>query len=267
MKVFQRSSLYFGKIWHARFSYKPYSFRHSVFLWYLDLDELEMIGKGNFLVGKERFSLFSFYEKDHGKFWQKNSISLKEKIYEFLKFHNFPLPKKIFLLTNLRVLGYVFNPVSFYFLINEKDNAYGVLIEVNNTFGEQKAYLLAMKNDLAIGKKTKWFYVSPFIKHDALFNFNIRLPKENLAIQINTENDSSIELKARLWGKRLPINFKNIFWAFYRYPLHTLFVIGFIHWHALILYLKKIPYYKKKETDEAIAIAQKNQLKLKGGRL
>ncbi|MCS6984303.1 MAG: DUF1365 domain-containing protein [Leptospiraceae bacterium] len=255
-KRYPNSCLYLARLYHYRERTCKHYFSYPVYFWYLDLEEIEKWGRRSRILGYERFALFSFYEKDHGLFLAQGT--LREKLYNLILYENWPLPQRIRLLTNLRVLGYVFNPVSFYFLFDKEDRAYGVVVEVNNTFGEQKAYLLKIKNDFAQGEETKWFYVSPFIRHDSRFCFSLHLPNETLRLRIDTRDDQGIELKAAVWGKKIPITWANIFYVFCRYPLYTLFVIGRIHYHALLLYLKRIPFYRKKETDIAI-------LKAKGG--
>ena len=77
---------------------------------------------------------------------------------------------QVTLVTNLRVLGYVFNPASFYLCRDAGRRAPGVVIvEVHNTHGERHLYTLrpAMRTRPASWTSMdKAFYVSPFIDMD-----------------------------------------------------------------------------------------------------
>lgn len=158
----------------------------------------------------------------------------------------------VFLLANPRILGYVFNPVSFFFFYKAGAHV-ATVVEVNNTFGEQKHFVLS-----DTGKRvaaTKNFYVSPFISPLADFHLNITAPEEKLAIGIHTHGSAGVELVAEMRGKRRPLNRAHLIRLFLKYPLHTLRVIILIHWYALKLLAARVPFFPKATADAAIAHA------------
>jgi uncharacterized protein len=97
---------------------------------------------------------------------------------------------------------------------------------------------------------TKYFYVSPFIAHDTNFDFNLAAPDEKLNIRIDDIKDGKRFFISTLTGTKKQLNNLNLFWYSIRFPFITLKVIGLIHWNALLLWLKKIRYYKKAEFPE-----------------
>ena len=157
--------------------------------------------------------------------------------------------KKIELLTNPRILGYTFNPVSFYFI--ETDKSPYIIIEIGNTFGEQKPYLVrpdCKKGDEWIYTTKKNFYISPFASVENTMTFKIRQSNQNLQITIDDFNISGdLEIKTIFNGNRKNWTSLNIFKLMFMYPLLTIRIIISIHYHALRLYLKRIPYFRKND--------------------
>ncbi|HXB13706.1 MAG TPA: DUF1365 family protein, partial [Bacteroidia bacterium] len=96
----------------------------------------------------------------------------------------------------------------------------------------------------------KYFYVSPFIDHDVDFAFQLALPSEKLNLRIDDYRNGKRFFIATLTGKKKELTGARLLEYTLRFPLITLKVIGLIHWNALILWLKKIPYHKKSDHDE-----------------
>ncbi|HEY9115365.1 MAG TPA: DUF1365 family protein, partial [Bacteroidales bacterium] len=138
------SSIYRCLIAHERLVPKKNNFRYNIFMFYLDIDKLDELAGRLKLMSYNRFNVFSFYDKDHFK--QKdnyNSEPVRARLGKYLGSEglNF-IPSRVMLLTNLRLMGYVFNPVSFYFCYDENQEIKCVVAEVSNTFGEMKMYLV-----------------------------------------------------------------------------------------------------------------------------
>jgi hypothetical protein len=152
------------------------------------------------------------------------------------------------LLTNLNVFGYNFNPVSFYFCFDEKDEIVCCIAEISNTFREMKIFLMRKEN-LSENKfhlnTKKYFYVSPFIDPDTVFDFNIAIPNEKLNLRIDDFKDDERFFISTLTGTRKAFSGINLLKYSIRFPLITVKVITLIHWNALLLWLKKIPYHPK----------------------
>jgi DUF1365 family protein len=220
-------------------------------MFYLDLDEADSLSRTLRLFSRNRWNLFGLYDRDH---LTLNGRSVKENIQEYLRSKGIELGNgKIFLLTNLRTLGYVFNPVSFYFCFDESGNPVCVIPEVGNTFGELKPYLLTGKQ--LQGKTfrqriTKHFYVSPFIDLDTAFDFQLCIPEEKLHIRIDDYQGEHKFLLTSLVGRKKPLTDAQMLQSFFRIPLVTLKVIGLIHYQATRLYLRKLAYHKKSDQPE-----------------
>ena len=182
-----------------------------------------------------------------------NSKSTKEHIITYLKENGIVLTdERIMILTNLNVLGYNFNPVSFYYVFDKNNNPVCSIAEVGNTFGELKPYLLKNEN-LKENKyhlnTTKYFYVSPFFDHDNNFDFNLTIPNEKLNIRIDSFKKEERVFISTLTGSKKPLTNLNLFWYSIRFPLITLKIIILIHWNALLLWAKKIHFHKKSEYE------------------
>jgi DUF1365 family protein len=152
-----------------------------------------------------------------------------------------------FLLAHPAIAGYIFNPVSFFFCYS-KDQHVATIVEVNNTFGEQKHYILPGSATRA----RKNFYVSPFITPFADFAMKIPEPAEKLDISINTMQQDKPELLARMSGTRFTLSDGQLLKFALKYPFYTLKVIVLIHYYALRLFLRGVPYFPKKSSDAAI---------------
>ena len=141
-----RSSLYEGIVMHHRFMPQKHRFIYRVFSLCLNLDELESLDQQRRLFSLNRFNLFSFHEKDHGRGTGKlrNQITeiLVERGYDSATAH-------IRLLCYPRILGYTFNPLSVYFCYNSNAELEVILYEVSNTFGQRHTYLLTAEQDNA----------------------------------------------------------------------------------------------------------------------
>jgi uncharacterized protein len=242
------SCLYECSVMHHRFAPKTHHFQHRIFMFYLDLDELDLLSKKIMSFSHNRRNLYSFRDSDHEPAGEN---FLKDRITLFLRKNGIePGPfGRVMLLTFPRVLGYVFNPISVYFCFDRDGKPLASVAEVGNTFLEKKLYLLGRDELSANGtfKKitAKHFYVSPFSALDLNFDFQLKIPAEALGIKVDDlESDKKI-LISTLTGKRAALNNGKLLWFTVKYPLVTLKVIFLIHWHALLLWLKGTPFHRK----------------------
>ncbi len=239
---------------HNRLAPKKHSFHYNIFMFYIDLDEIELLKKKLLLFSHNRFNFFSYRDKEHIQLpIDKPDISKNTRthIIAYLNENGIVLTEeRIMILTNLNVLGYNFNPVSFYYIFNKNNEPVCSIAEVGNTFGELKPYLLTEKN---LSEKkyhlntTKYFYVSPFFDHDHNFDFHLTIPDEKLNIRIDTFNKEERVFISTLTGIQKPLTNLNLVWYSIRFPLITLKIITLIHWNALLIWMKGIPFHKKSE--------------------
>jgi DUF1365 family protein len=96
---------------------------------------------------------------------------------------------------------------------------------------------------------TKYFYVSPFIEHDTNFDFNLDIPDQKLSIRIDDYKDNERFFISTLTGVKKKLSSWNLLKYSIRFPFLTLRIIALIHWNALLLWLKKLPYHKKSENE------------------
>ena len=252
-----KSCIYECRILHHRFSPKEHHFLYRFFMFGLYLDEFDKLSSRFLLLSHNRFNLFSFCDRDH---LQKDNRNTKEKVIEYAHETGVDLSDdcSIQLITLPRIAGYIFNPVSFYFISDSKSKPLCAIAEVSNTYREMKPYLLTQYSQNRFRLRVpKHFYVSPFSSLDLEFDFDLRLPDAKLDIKINEfEGDKKI-LASCLTGDALPFTGKRLLWYAIKYPLLTLKVIIFIHWHALKLKLKGLAHYPKADNPHL----QKNLLR------
>lgn len=248
------STLYRAKVMHHRLEPKKHWFHYNVFMFYLDLDEIDTVCRKIFLMSRNRFNVFNFRDRDHVQVSSDKTKTLREQFDVWLVQHGVTQrPHRVMLTTNLCTWGYQFNPVSFYFCYDENDHPYCAVAEVGNTFREMKLYLLDQSH--FDGKRfhlrvPKNFYVSPFIDLDAQFDFQLGLPGEKMNIRIDDYKDERRIFLSTLTGTRKRLTNGRLLGYALRFPLITLKVIGLIHWNALLLWMKKVPWHRKGANPE-----------------
>ena len=240
------SCIYNGSVIHKRFKPKEHFFKYKVFSLFIDLSELEELNKNLKFFSFNKFNLISFYEKDHGErdgssllSWVKLNLSNNNIVTENIK---------IKLLCYPRILGYVFNPLSIFFIYDKNENLIAILYEVKNTFGEQHTYVFKVKseNKLIQNNCSKKFHVSPFIEMECNYFFTMLNPGENLSVKIDQYDQEGKILFASQDGKRSDLTTKNLMNSYLKHPLMTFKIISAIHFEAFKLRIKGIKLIKKK---------------------
>lgn len=234
-------------------------------MFYFELDELASQRIKSRLISVNRLNLFSFIERDYLPGEHNQPSSLKERAKSALSRLGVKREiKRIELLTNIRILGYVFNPVSFYFCFAEADELLCCLCEVGNTFGEKKLFLVEADSfGLLRDRQKKFFYVSPFTDLDQDFELNISVPQELMHIRIDTMDGDTAIVKASLTGKQTALTDANLIKLLFRYSWATVGITALIHFHALLLWLKKVPFHKKEEcSDKQLGILNPKRTRL-----
>lgn len=231
--------LFNANIHHKRFFPNVNEFNYTGYYIKFSLDEIHGLNSKFFSVNK--FNLFSFYNSDHGK---RDGSSLREWANEILKKSNIlNFSGEIVLQTFPRVLGYVFNPVSFWYCYQE-GKLLAIICEVNNTFGESHNYVI--KNDPGnnVTSLNKIFHVSPFYDIEGSYDFDFRT--EN-TVRINYSFNEKLQLTTGMNGQEIPFTDKNLIKLFFKFPFFTMFIVFLIHIQALKLYMKKNKFYTKPE--------------------
>ncbi len=240
------SSIYNGTVIHKRFRPKEHFFKYRVFSLLIDLSELAELNDKLKFFSLNRFNLISFYEKDHG---ERDGSSLINWVKLNLSNNNISIENiKIKLLCYPRILGYVFNPLSVFFIYDKYENLITILYEVKNTFGEQHTYVFKVegKNKLIQNNCSKKFHVSPFIEMDCNYFFRTLNPEEKLSIVIDQYDKEGKILYASQDGIRSDLTNKNLMNSYLKHPLMTFKIISAIHFEAFKLWIKGIKFIKKK---------------------
>lgn len=237
------SCLYECTVMHRRLSPKRHEFVNRIFLFALDLDELPALTRRVPIFGHNEPGLYNFRDDDH---FQITPGSARENAEAFLARHGITgKPARILLLTNTRFLGYTFNPLSIWFCYRADGSPLAAIAEVGNTFKELKPFLVPFQDGAFHLRIPKHFYVSPFSDLDLEFDFRFEPPGERLGVFIDDYTGADKTLVTSLTGKRSELTTGNLAAFTLKYPLITLKVIGLIHWHALLLWLKRLPFHRK----------------------
>jgi len=233
------SGLYRGTLRHRRFDPVRHEFTYSLFMAFLDIDQLHQLMRISPFTSHNRPNIASFHDADH---FGDAKQTLRERIATDAAANGIALPDgRVFLLTHLRYFGYTFNPISLFYCYNGSGRLETVLAEVNNTFGGRKNYWITSPEKFRCPKA---LHVSPFNKMELDYEFVLPEPGVKLIAHMNTLDsgrhffDATLSLEREEWSR------KSLGMALLSFPWMTAKVIGAIHWEALRLYLKKAPVYR-----------------------
>lgn len=232
-----------GRVMHCRLHPVHNSFIYPVFFVHLPLRNLDAANNAIFSV--DRFNLLQFNTRDHGP---RDGSDLLLWIQALLREHGLPDDGEITLQCFPRVLGYAFNPVSFWFCRDKKRDLIAVLAEVRNTFGGHYCYLLHNEDGAAIedGQELsteKVFHVSPFCRIEGAYRFRFHINRSEPLVCIDYDDDAGPLLMTALSGKPMPWSSSALLGALLKMPLLTFGVMLRIHWQAFKLWRKGVPFH------------------------
>lgn len=157
---------------------------------------------------------------------------------------------EVVLHTMPRIFGYVFNPVSFWFCHDAAGSLRAVLAEVNNTFGERHNYLIHHDDLRPISRDDtlqarKVFHVSPFFPVQGSYRFRFGASNGHHSVDIDYYIGEQRQLRTRVSGQARMLDGAGLRRWLLRHPLMTFGVVLRIHWQALRLALRRVPFFRK----------------------
>lgn len=251
-----QSCLYRGWVRHRRHAPVRHAFRYRVFQFYLWLDELEAglveAARVSPLFSIDRANLVSFRRRDY---LGDAGVSLDRAVRDRVERETGRRPAgRIALLTHPRYLGYVMNPVSFYYCFTPSGDAVEtILAEIENTpWGERHVYVLDESQNLGGPRHKRYrfgkdFHVSPFMPMAQTYDWRFRAPGEHVTVHMQNLEQRGGGLApmfdATMVLRRQPLAASSLHAALLRHPLMTARVVAGIYWQALHLWRKRAPFH------------------------
>ncbi|QTF92489.1 DUF1365 domain-containing protein [Halomonas sp. BM-2019] len=247
-----RSRVYRGTLRHRRFLPRAHAFTYRVWMAWLDLDELPALFDGVPGFSARRRALARFRREDY----------LKDDLHDDLPPHDRPLKQavreelerqlgwapegRICLLTQLRLLGVGFNPISLYYAFDAEDRLCAVLGEVSNVpWGERARYACAVdpRRQSHAAEFAKAMHVSPFNPMDMTYRWRFNTPEERLLMHMEAWQGDTRHFDATLTLAARPATRGVLLGTLARQPWMSLKTLAGIHVEALRLWLKRVPIH------------------------
>ena len=250
------SALYTGSLRHRRFAPREHEFEYELAMAWIDLAELDHVFRGRWLWSAKRPALAWLKRSDY---LGDPAKPLDGEVRDLVERETGVRPRgPVRLLTHLRTFGYCFNPVSFYYCYDEKDaRVVAIVAEITNTpWKERHAYVLPARDTVSRGPALRFrfdkrFHVSPFMPMEMGYDWRFGRPGPTLAVHMENLSGGAKVFDATLSLERREISTATLAFALLRFPFATLRVSFAIHWQALRLWAKRIPFHDHPGHDAA----------------
>jgi uncharacterized protein len=234
-----------GEVRHARARPAKNAFCYPIFNIRLPVADLPAAQNA---LNLERIGLVSFFSRDHG--YRDNTRPLTQWAHDTLRAAGIDENLRCELVCLPRVLGHVFNPISFWLCWAAPGELRALIAEVNNTFGERLSYILTSPTHRTIQNgetlyAIKTLHVSPFNEVRGDYQFKVFLSDDHFLVRIDYDDErfaGETLLTTSISGRSEPLTRGNLRKVVLTMPFITLQVIAKIHWQALKLIAKRVPF-------------------------
>jgi uncharacterized protein len=245
----------FGVVRHARVSPVRNAFSYPTY--FLMLPMRSMQAQGSSALAINRRAALSFYDCDHGDGRGPEQGGALAWLHELLNSQGVSTAAatadtdtadgEIWLHCYPRVLGHTFKPVSFWYCHRANGSLRAIVVEVNNTFGERHCYVLDQPHYGRELRADKVFHVSPFcpVEGGYRFRFMVNADRSRTVARIDFDDANGPVIETSVSGSLESATASAIQRALWRYPAMTLGVVARIHWQALRLLFKRVPFFHK----------------------
>ena len=251
----------FGQVRHVRRRPAVHAFHYGAYFLMLPMRSIQKQSATkehrHFDLPINRAGVLSFHDMDHGDGRLPEQGGALAWLTELLDKEGIQdATGEVWLQTFPRVLGYTFKPVSFWYCHRADDSLAAIVAEVHNTFGERHSYLLDAPRWGHTEVASKVFHVSPFCEIKGQYQFRFMRTQlngqERLVARVDHFDEEGPLIETSMSGALIPATAKELKRALLQFPFFTFAVVARIHWHALLLWLKRVPFFTKPEPPASL---------------
>jgi DUF1365 family protein len=252
------AALYAGRVAHIRHAPFRHRFDYRIWMMAVDLDRIDEVARNSRFFSHNRAGLIALYDKDHG---QRDGSSLRAFAEDALRRCGLmAFAEKIVFVTTPRLLGYAFNPISFYFCYDAGGVLGAVLHQVKNTFGDQIGYIMPVQGGGPIRQSAaKRMHVSPFFDMQGGYRFALTAPGDKLTVSIQYGAAEGKRLTATMRLETVPWSDRSLLRLLLQMPFAPMKVMLAIHWQAVKLFIRGAKFHRTPRETHATLIAGESE--------